>query len=152
MTTLTWQAPEFEYHAKSTQWFIALWIIAAGLVAVAIITKSFFMAALVVIGAFIFHLYAVKYPRTLTISVDPKVLRIENKEYPLERFSSFWIFERQGRNYLLSLAPKKSLQMHIALLIPEEHVPRARMLLRPTLPEVEHEESIIDTLADRIRF
>ena len=129
---------------------MALWIIAAGLVAVAFITESLFMGILVIVAALIVSLYAAKDPQTVTFSLDEKSLTIEGKPRPLDSFSSFWIFEREDNN-LLSLAPK-GLRPAIKVALPKEHAADARLLLRAVIEEKEQEESAIEALADWLRF
>ena len=150
MNPITWQAAEFEKHEKPASWFVALWIIAAGLVAVAFITESLFMGILVIVAALIVSLYAAKDPQTVTFSLDEKSLTIEGKPRPLDSFSSFWIFEREDNN-LLSLAPK-GLRPAIKVALPKEHADDARLLLRAVIEEKEQEESAIEALADWLRF
>ena len=150
MERIEWQAAEFEKHEKPASWFVALWIIAAGLVAVAFITESLFMGILVLVAALIVSLYAAKDPQTIAFSLDDKSFSIEGKPYPLESFSSFWIFEREESN-LLSLAPK-GLRPAIKVALPKEHTADTRLLLRAVMEEKEQEESAIEALADWLRF
>lgn len=150
MERIEWQAAEFEKHEKPASWFVALWIIAAGLVAVAFITESLFMGILVLVAALIVSLYAAKDPQTVTFSLDAESFSIEGKSYLLENFSSFWIHER-GKENLLSLAPK-GLRPHLKAPLSKEHTAQARLILRSKIEEKEEAESAVEAFADWLKF
>lgn len=132
-------------------WYVALWIIAAGLAAVALITDSILMLVLVVVAALVVSLYGAKEPRILEFSLDEKSLRIDRKDYPLDTFSSFWIFEKKD-HYLLSLDARKAFQPNLKIIIPPDKVGLVRRALSETLEEKEQDESLIEEIADRLRF
>jgi hypothetical protein len=148
---LTWQAREFEKHEKSAAWFVALWILVAGLAAVAVIMKAWLMIPVVLIGAILISIYAVKEPRMVTFILTENNLHVEQRIYSLGRFASFWIFEEEEHD-ILSLAPRHYFQPHFKIPLPKEYSSDARLLLRPRLEEEEHKESFIDALSDRLGF
>lgn len=151
MDTITWTSPEFEKHDKPISWFIALWIIVIALVAISILTKSLFMAILVIIAGAIISLFAVKEPRQFKFSLNDKSIKIADKSHPFESFSSFWIFEEEDYN-ILSLVSKRSFHPYIKIIIPKEYSPKAKLLLRASIEEEKQEESVMDALADWLKF
>lgn len=153
MDKITWQALEFQKHEKSKSWFFSLWIIALGLVIVSVLTKSIFMGVLVMVAALVISLYAAKEPREFTFTLKPKAISVGNKNYQLEDFSSFWIDEDENEaNYVLILNPKKAFGANLKIFLPKEHVSNAKLILRAYLDEEEHEDSLVDNLAEWLRF
>ncbi|MEK7609090.1 MAG: hypothetical protein AAB476_01255, partial [Patescibacteria group bacterium] len=92
MDKLTWQAYEFEQPERQTNWFVSLWILAAALVAVAIILKSYLLAVFIILAAGVLNIYALKEPREYIFVLDAEALKIGDKEHALSDFKSFWIF------------------------------------------------------------
>ncbi len=151
MDKITWQAPEFIKHDKSSSWFVALWIISAGLVVVAFLTKSILMGVLVFIATLVVSVYAAKEPRNIKIVLDERKINFGKESKSLDNFSSFWIFEKGSYN-ILSLSSKKMLQPHIKIILPEELSKDVRMILRSSLEEREQEESFIEGLSEWLKF
>ncbi len=152
MDEITWQTLEFEKHEKSGNWFVALWIIVAGLVVVSFLTKSLFMGILVIVAGAILSLFAAKEPREIEITLTGKRIILDGKPHGLDSFSSFWIFEEEDAYSTLSLTSNKNFQPHLKIILPEEIISDVRMILRPTLEEEEQEESLIERLADWLKF
>ena len=150
MDTISWRALEFENHKKSGSWYAALWIVAAALVVVAILTKSLFMAIFVILAALVISIFAAKEPREIYFSLSETTITIDKKPHALEGFQSFWIFEREEVN-ILSLAPD-NIRPHIKVDLPKEITSDVRLFLRAAIEEEEHEESLVDNLADWLRF
>lgn len=151
MDKINWQALEFQKHAKSASWFAALWIVVGALVVVAILTKSILMAILVILAGLVVSLFAAKEPREFKFSLDEKSLTIDDRKYPLEEFASFWIFEEQEHN-VISLMPAKTFKTRLRIILPKEHTSNSRLFLRAVISEEEQEESLVEALADWLRF
>lgn len=151
MDNINWQALEFHKHKKSPTWFAALWIVVGALVVVAVLTKSILMAILVILGGLVVSLFAIKDPREFTFVLNEKILAIDNTDYPLEDFASFWIFEEEEHN-VLSLMPAKTFKTRLKIILPKEHTSNARLFLRAAVEEEEHQESLVEALADWLGF
>ena len=109
------------------------------------------MVGLIIIAAIVVSVYAAREPQVLKIGIDDGTLYINNRSFPLKEFSSFWIFDR-GDHHLLSLYRKSVTRPNLRIIMPSEHSASVRMLLRPSVAEQEHEESLIDLLAERLKF
>ena len=109
------------------------------------------MIILVIIAGSVISLFAIKEPRQFKFSLNDKSIKIADKSHPFESFSSFWIFEEENYN-ILSLASKKSLHPYIKIIIPKEYSPKAKLLLRASIEEKEQAESVMDALADWLKF
>ncbi|MBI2052540.1 MAG: hypothetical protein HYT38_02595 [Candidatus Sungbacteria bacterium] len=151
MDKITWQAYEFEQPERQTNWFVSLWILAAALVVVAIILKSYLLAVFIIIAAGVLNIYALKEPHQYTFVLDVETLKIGEKEHILNNFKSFWIFERESGN-VLSLEGRNILNLHMEIPLAEVDPETVRHIISPAVPEKEHNESTIDALARRLKF
>jgi hypothetical protein len=152
MNELIWQAFEFEKHEKTGRWFAILWLAAALFAVIGIILESLLLVVFVLLAALVVSIYGAKDPRTLNIELSEDELSISGEVFPLENFSSFWIFEGSGGENTLSLHFESFVRPALKLFIPKEYTAQARMLLRPHVREKEHDESLIDILAERLKF
>mgnify|MGYP001584056795 CR=1 FL=1 len=151
MDKLEWQAYEFEQPQRQASWFVSLWILAAALVVVAVILKSYLLAVFIIIAAGVLNIYALKEPHQYTFILDSETLKIGDKEHALSDFRSFWIFERESGN-VLSLEGKNLLNLHLEIPLAETSPEAVRNTISPAVPEKEREESTIDVLARRLKF
>ena len=92
-----WQASEFINHQKNAAWFVplAIAIILASAV-IYLITRSFFSAAVIMLGGIAFMVFAQQKPRTLSYSLTNSTIRIGNKVYSYDDFRTFSILLEGG--------------------------------------------------------
>ena len=151
MDKIEWQAYEFEQPERQTNWFVSLWILAAALVAVAIILKSYLLAVFIILAAGVLNIYALKEPHEFTFILDAETLKIGDKEHALSDFRSFWIFERESGN-VLSLEGRNIFNLHLEIPLAEVDPETVRQIISSAVPEKEHGESSIDVLARFLKF
>ncbi len=151
MRDVAWTTVEFYKHEKGGWWYAILWLLALALVVAAFLTENFLVVGLVIVAALVLTLYAAKEPEKLKVGLDDEALYINEKRFPLPEFSSFWIMDR-GDHYILSLHRTGPLRTDLRLIMPPSYAGNVRMLMRPSVPEEEHEESLIDILAERLKF
>lgn len=148
---ITWQAYEYQQPERHPHWFAALWIFALALAAVAVILKSYLLAVFLVLSAGVVNIFALKPPGQFTFSLGGENLTIGDKTHPLKEFTSFWIFERPDGN-ILSLEGKRFLNAHLHIPLADINPQEVRELLAVNLTESEHEESLLDLLAERLKL
>ncbi len=148
---ITWQAYEYNQPERHPHWFAVLWIFALALAAVAVILKSYLLAVFLMLAAAMVHIFAVRPPSQYTFSLDAEKLSIGNKTHPLNDFTSFWIFERDDGN-ILSLEGRRFLNAHLHIPLADINPQEVRELLAESLAEKEHEESLLDLLAERLKL
>lgn len=149
---ITWQAYEFEQQGRHPHWFKALWIFAAALIAVAVIIKSYLLGVFILLAAGLMHIFALKEPHLFTFALDSTSLQIDHKVYALKDFESFWIFEKEN-GPMLSLKPKsKKFLSHLHIFLNDAEPDEIKKLLAEAVEEQEHEESLIDILAQKLGF
>jgi hypothetical protein len=149
---LSWRAPEYVYYEKSTDWFWALGIITATLLAIAAYQQSFVFLLLIIVGAFGILIYAVRKPVVVDISISGEGVRVADRLFLYENLKSFWIFYRPGDMKILSIESGRALIPHIHIPLGSMNPVDVRALLLEFLPEKAQEESLSDSIARWIRF
>lgn len=149
---IKWQAPEYHYYKKSTDWFWAVGIIAIGLIVSAILLKNFLFVILVLISGFAIILYGAKKPRTVWFSIDSKGITVERRTYSYENLESFWIDHDPPQRKELFLKSKKTLMPLISIMLGDADHELIRQYLSKYLKEEKLEESLITAVARILKF
>lgn len=147
-----WQAEEFTYHHKDSQWFIAAGIAAAGLIISLLIMKNIFGAATILLFFVIIYLYATKKPNVISAAIDAKGVTVKQKLIPYSTIASFWILYEPPIKELI-LIRKEHLTPKIIIPIGDANPVEIRnVLLANAVKEKEEEESLAEIIARRLRF
>jgi len=149
---ITWQAYEYEQHGRHPHWFKVLWIFAVALIAVAVIIKSYLLGVFILLAAGLMHIFALKEPHLFTFVLDSTNLQIDQKVYALKDFESFCIFEKENGPMLSLKLKSKKLLSHLHIFLNNVELDEIKKLLTETIEEQEHEESLIDILAQKLGF
>lgn len=88
---ISWQAPEYEQHERSREWFLTLWIIASAAIVAAFILKNFTFGIFILLAAGVLTLLAKRPPRTLDVSINHEALRFGPNRYYFDRIDGFSI-------------------------------------------------------------
>lgn len=147
-----WKASEFIDHQKSSLWFIVL---ALGGVAggglMYLITRDILSTVVVVVAAAAFGIYASKKPRTLTYSLTPTNLKIDQKTYRYDEFKSFSLHQ-EGALYSIVLDPIKRFTPPLTIYFAGDDGEQIFDALAQHLPHEERSQDPIDNLMRKIRF
>ena len=152
LSRLSWKAPEYIYYEKSSDWFWALGIITATLLAIAAYQQSFVFLLLIIVGGFGILVYAVRRPVVVNISISGEGVRVADRLFLYENLKSFWIFYRPGDMKILSIESGKALMPQIHIPLGSINPVEVRAFLMDFLPEKAQEESLSNTIARWIRF
>ena len=149
---IEWEAPEYDHFEKDANWFWTIGGAALGLVLIAILLKNFLFAIIILLGAFTVMLYGARLPSLIYFALTPKGLRVKDRLYPYNYLRSFWISDEHAKRKIIIESDRLLLPHLIILLPPEIDDVEAREYLLQYLPEVQHEESLIDLLTDYLGF
>jgi len=152
MTLLSWEAPEFTKYKKGKTWFITFFLIAAGLIVLALFWKSITMIILIILGSFVVLIYALKEPVVVKIEITPQGVKVEDKLYPFSEIKSFWIFYEPPEVKEISFYLKRALFPNVFVPLGDSDPNQARKILLKFLPEKKHKESLFDIWARKLRF
>ena len=89
-SSFEWEAPEYEHHERSNDWYWAMGILAVALLVVAFFLKSVLFGLLVLLGGFSLGLYSARKPEIVSFSIGARGMAIEDKIYFFEDLKSFW--------------------------------------------------------------
>jgi hypothetical protein len=149
---LSWQAPEFRHYPKNLAWYITLGVILGLFIIYEIIQRDFFGAlSVVIIGLFLF-IFARMRPKTVTISLTPRGLHVEDTHIPYKQIRHFWIVNNDNHR-IINLETTAYLNRHLVLQLEDQDPEEVRNLLLEQVPEHhETEETLTQKIAHRIRF
>lgn len=98
--TLEWEAPEYLYREKSTDWYIALWfVVIAGAIA-SVLTKNPIFAVFLFIAGVTFTALGTRRPEIVSHEVTEKYIRYGRYRVPYSAFDSFLMFEHKNHTFL----------------------------------------------------
>jgi hypothetical protein len=141
---IEWKAPEFPNRKKSKSWFIIPALITIAVGVFALITENLLFLIVIVLGFFVFYIYANKEPRIIKFKINEKGIETAGSLHDFDSLRSFWIFYNPPEQKELSLRSRKIFIPYIRIPLGDENPNEIRKFLLKYLPEKRHRESIID--------
>lgn len=149
---LRWEAPEFEYKEKGSDWYWILGVVAVFGALIAIILGNILFAVFIGMGAFLVGIYASKPPETLQIELNRKGIHINDVFYPHRSIKSFWVEDlEEGRERLL-LTPKTALALQVVIPVENIDPDLVREFMEEFVEEEEQAESLVEKLIEFFHF
>ncbi|MFH1956705.1 MAG: hypothetical protein ABIJ28_03600 [Patescibacteria group bacterium] len=142
ISSLEWQAPEYNFNHKTTDWFWSLGIICIAGIVAAFLFKNFLLAVIIILGGFSLSLYGAKKPRIVSFGINSQGVKIENKIYYYEDLKKFWINYDPPHKKELLLESKKTFMPHTTVMLGDTDPVKVRAILKKFLPEQQIEESM----------
>lgn len=152
LNKIIWLAPEYTYYEKEKSWFVIPAVVALILLITAILLKNYTFAILIPVAFFCFYIYGLKLPKENKFGISHRGFSIDDKIYSYKDLLSFWIFYDPEHLKILSIKSKNMFTPLIHAPIHDQNPNEIRNLLIKYLPEIEQEESIIDTLMKKIKY
>lgn len=149
--SITWQAPEYVYHEKSTNWYWILGIIALTAIIIGFLLSNILFSIFSLIAGLAVALFSAKKPEVFEYQVNEQGLRINNKLYPYPTLDIFWVDDETGDTILIAESKKPLVPQ---IVIPVEGIPSAELrdFLRDYLPEEYIERPWAQVIMERIGF
>lgn len=150
---ISWEAPEFEYYAKSPSWYWISILISIVLLAAALWQKNFLFAAFIIIAELsVFH-WAGAVPRDINFKIDERgVTRGQERAYAYAELEHFAFNQSGGEIKELIFKHRAKIRPYIKMVVAPSLVPEIRSHLANFLPEEEYDEPMADALAKFLRF
>lgn len=148
---ITWQAPEFEFREKNSDWYWVLGIVAIAGSIIALLLQNILLVILIILGAFTVGIYANRQPRTISFIVSSKGIQIDTTLYPYSSFASFWIDETREFP-VLRLTPNKTVALPLAISLEHTDHTEVQNFMENYLQEIEQGESVVDRTMDLTNF
>ena len=147
-----WEAEEFAYHPKDSQWFITAGIVALGVFVSLLILKNIFGAATILLFFIIIYLYATKKPDIIPVTINTRGVAVKNKLTSYSNIASFWILYEPPIKELIIIRREHFTPKITIPLGNTNPVEIRNILLANSMKEKEEEESLADVIARRLRF
>jgi len=150
-TSVSWQAPEYPYRERGTDWFWAVGVIFVALAVIAFIYNNVLFAIFILLGGLTLFIYAIKKPRSVHFEVNEKGVIFDTSFYPYSTLESFWIEEDEEEPKIL-IKSKKLLMPYIIVPMGEADSQKVNECLSKHLPEEEHEEPLSHKIMEFLGF
>lgn len=154
---LEWSALEYEEKDRGQDWFWALAVVViAGSIA-AILFKSYFFAALLMLGGVMLGFFAIKKPETIHYEINNKGIKIRTNLYPYSNIKAFWVRTEPKENQInrpaLFIKSERVFLPVISIPIEIESAEMIRaIMLEKEIPEEEMQEHLSEHLMEILGF
>lgn len=148
---VSWQAEEYIVRDHNFWWYIGLFLVAAGLSALAILFKGWTFLILIILSVITILIYSLRPPRKIRYSLDEKGLTEENKLHSYEDFRAFGIL-KEGSHYSAVLIPKKRFGLQVKIYFPEGSGEPIVDQLGNHLPMEEVKPDFLDRIVNFLRI
>lgn len=143
---ITWNSKQFETAPRSRSWYIGFFLIIAILLAYGLFSDNFLLGIIAILIALMYYLFEKSDVQEFKFGVTSEGVFAQNRVYEFSSLESFWIFyEPHGRKEL-SLKSTKNLMPYIHVPLGNTDPVELRDTMMQFLPEVEHKETVADSL------
>ncbi len=150
---ISWKAPEFAYHEKSSAWYFAAALFALVILAYAVWRKDYLMFITLFVLSAVALALAKKRPKTFTITLSGEGIYLSRDLYPYKNLKYFWIAYQPPEIKTLGFETTSYLNREITVLLEDEDPNAIRDFLLQYLPEdTEREETFSDRLQRNLKL
>ncbi|MDO8482837.1 MAG: hypothetical protein Q7S86_03395 [bacterium] len=148
---ITWQAHEYVYREKSTDWYWAVGIITVSMAITAILFNNVLFAVFILLAFFILMMYSKRQPELLDIKIDERGIQEGNLRYHYSSIESFWVEDRFGETKLIMKSKKKAMP-YITIPIFDVDASEVRNHIKRHVREEEHAEPLAKQIMEYLGF
>lgn len=152
MKEFSWQAPEYTYKEKTSDWYWTVGIITAALVVTAIIFGNTLFGIVIAIGAFSLSLFASRKPNIVSVHISEKGIKIDKTLYPFHTIDSFYLHTEHPTGPKLLLKSKKMVMPLVSVPVNHNDHETLREFIAKHLKEEVFEEGLLQTIFDGLGF
>jgi hypothetical protein len=153
-----WQAPEYINYEKGTLWYIVVVILAIFAVAITVYFavssgnwSNWILIPVIIMFVVVLFFYNRRKPQLRDCAFNERGVRIGEKIYFFNQFSSFWFLE-SPEGISLNLQPLKRFSPIVTLPLSNINPEDLKPILNKNLPEQKKEEAFIDRIARKLKF
>jgi hypothetical protein len=148
---LSWTTQEFEKKERHPDWLWTVGLVFTLGAVVAFFYGNIFFGIFLVIAGAVVIIYALRNPKSLTIAIEDKGIRINGDLIQYEKIIQFWLDETDKPDKLL-LRVKGSFVPTLSLPLEGVSTETVRSALKPYATEEELRESTSVKIFDRFGF
>jgi hypothetical protein len=152
---INWEASEFEHRPKDISWYWLSIIIATIALGIAIWQKNFLFGFFIIIAEILLLVWGGREPGIIKFALSDKGLTISNRKfYPLSDIAGFCLEETNDDKWSMVIFRfRRRFAALSRVIAPKAQVAEIKKhLAEAAIPEIEHEESFIETLQKFFRF
>lgn len=143
-----WEGSEHEHVEKTTDWYWGLIVVIITGVIIAIISKNYLLAILLVLGGTMLGMYANDKPAPVTVEISERGIKLNRDLYLYETVESFWMYQDpRGVNQLLLVTGRKILPQRIVTIPETIPVLELHNFLLQRIEEKETKPTLLNTVA-----
>ena len=149
---LEWSDFEYNYYQKDSNWY---WYVASGallIIIAAVLMRNFLFAALAVAAAFAVIMFGAQKPKKVNFYIDARGIGIGRHIHAFSELKSFWIHYDPPAKKELILESNRKLLPLIKIPLGDTDPNAVREFLIKMLKEKKQEESLLETIAERLGF
>ena len=151
-----WQAPEFAYTQKPIGWYLAVLAFFAGLCVLAFFfigsnLQKYVTIGLLAVMAVAAVVWASRRPKVLSYVVSNYGITINAKKYNFDDFRAFYQYMDYNQASI-DLVPSKRFGTMVSMPLATPEADEIVETIAYMVPEVEHQEDVVDRIVRRLRF
>ncbi|MBR3269985.1 hypothetical protein IKG07_01925 [Candidatus Saccharibacteria bacterium] len=149
--SITWEAEEYIVRDHNGWWYFGLFVVTAGLSALAIWLQGWTFLALIIVSAITVLLFNLRPPRKIKYTLNHDGLKEGKVKHPFNDFRAFGIV-KEGNHYSAVLIPKKRLGINVKVYFPEGSGEAIVDNLGARLPMEEVKPDFLDKIVNFLRI
>jgi hypothetical protein len=149
---MKWSSPEYIHHDKDLSWYFLIAMIVIIIVIISLWQRNFLFAVFTIIAAATLIAWARRQPNIIHFELDGNGLKIENDFYPKEVFTKFAVKNIDAQWSKLLLQKKHKIAFDLVIPVPVDNIDSVRSQCLNLWTETEYQESLVDELAEWLRF
>lgn len=151
-SVISWTAPEFVEHYKTSGWYVSVGLVAIPIsAAIWLLSREIFLVIAELVGMVAFGFYAGRKPRLQTYELSSDGLIIGNYRYRLSAFSSFSVIEDKPLLHI-EFAPRNRFLATTPIYADPADKEKIIDFLSPLLPLAKPRKDLVDRLMRKIKF
>ncbi|MEK7645315.1 MAG: hypothetical protein AAB391_03295 [Patescibacteria group bacterium] len=150
--TLRWQAYEYSYQPKTTDWYWALWIIIVAIAATSVLLDNTMLAILMVIAGASLTILSKRPPRIVEFEINEKGVVSHGSLYLHNSLESFWVQQIGEGEPRLLIKSLKTLMPLIVIPLGDVTIDEARQAMLQHVQEEQLSESLTQMILEYLGF
>ena len=148
---ITWQAEEYIVPGRNVWWYVGLFVIGAGLIALSVFLQWWTFLVLIVLCIITILTSTIRPPRKITYSLTKEGLHEGQRLHKYEDYKAFGIL-KEGSHYSAILIPKKRFGLSVKVYFPEGSGEAIVDALGARLPMQEVKLDFLDKIVNFLRI
>ena len=149
--SISWQAEEYIVRDHTAGWYVGLFIISSGLIALSVFLRWWTFLALIVLSVITILTSNLRPPRTIQYTLDNEGLKEGPRLHKYEDFKAFGIL-KEGSHYSAVLIPKKRFSFSVKVYFPGDSGEVIVDALGARLPMEEVKLDFLDKIVNFLRI